>query len=38
MIDARLRCEIAQSDLIISVAELLHFDRCITRFITSGSM
>ena len=38
MIDKRLRCEIAQSELIISVAELLNFDSSITRFIKSGSM
>jgi len=37
MIDKRLRCEIAQSELIISVAELLNFDSSITRFIKSGS-
>jgi hypothetical protein len=37
MIDKRLRCEIAQSELIISVAELLNFDSSITRFIKYGS-
>jgi hypothetical protein len=37
MIDKRLRCEIAQSELIISVVELLNFDSSITRFIKSGS-
>ena len=37
MIDKRLRIEIAQSELIISVAELLNFDSSITRFIKSGS-
>jgi hypothetical protein len=37
MIDKRLRCEIAQSELIISVAELLNFDSSTTRFIKSGS-
>ena len=37
MIDKRLRSEIAQSELIISVAELLNFDSSITRFIKSGS-
>ena len=35
MIDKRLRCEIAQSELIISVAEHLNFDSSITRFIKS---
>jgi hypothetical protein len=37
MIDKRLRCVIAQSELIISVAKLLNFDSIITRFIKSGS-
>jgi hypothetical protein len=37
MIDKRLRCEIAQRELIISVVELLNFDRSTTRFIKSGS-
>jgi uncharacterized protein (DUF1778 family) len=37
MIGKRLRCEYAQRKLIISAAELLHFDSCITRFIMSGS-
>ena len=37
MIDKQLRCEIAQSELIISVAKLLNFDSSITRFIKSGS-
>ena len=38
MVGKRLRCEIAQSELIISVAKLLNFDSIITRFIKSGSM
>ena len=37
MIDKRLRNENAQRKLIISVAEPLHFDSSITRFIKSGS-
>jgi hypothetical protein len=37
MIDKRLIFEIAQSELIISVAELLNFDTSIARFIKSGS-
>jgi hypothetical protein len=37
MIDKRLRNEIAQCKLIISVAESLHFYRSIIRFIKSGS-
>jgi hypothetical protein len=37
MIDKQLRCGIALSELIISVAELLNFDSSITRFIKSGS-
>ncbi len=37
MIDKRLRCEIAQSELIISVAELLNFDSSIISLIKSGS-
>jgi len=38
MMDKRLRSEFAQSILIISVAEHLHFDNPITRFIKFGSM
>ena len=38
MIDKRLRNEIAQCKLMISDAESLHFYKCITRFIKSGSM
>ena len=37
MMDKRLRSEIAHRELIISTAELLHFDSSITRFIMSGS-
>ena len=37
MIDKRLRCEIAQIELIISVAELLNYNSSITRFIKSGN-
>ena len=36
MIDKRLRNEIAQSELMISDAESLHFYRSITRFIKSA--
>jgi hypothetical protein len=38
MIDKQSRSKIAQRRLIISAAEPLHFDSCITRFINSGSM
>jgi hypothetical protein len=37
MIDKRLRNQITQLKLIISVAELLNFDSSITRFIKYGS-
>ena len=37
MMGKLLSSEIAQSELIISVAELLNFDSSITRFIMSGS-
>jgi hypothetical protein len=37
MIDKRLRWEITQNELIISVAKLLNIDSIITRLIKFGS-